>query len=352
MGRPRIWAVDLFCGAGGLSYGLQQAGISVTAGIDIDESCRYPFESNIEAAFLQADVRALSADTVNRLWAGFEGYRLLAGCAPCQPFSPYRRGADTSNDERWPLLDEFTRLVTETRPHLVTMENVPRLAGTSVFDRLIDTLTANEYQVDVRSCYGPRYGLPQERRRLVLIASRLGEIRVPGGSDDAAAGATVRSAIEKLRPIEAGASNEDDSLHISRALSQLNMRRIRASRPGGSWADWPVALRSPCHRKSTGSSFKNVYARMEWDRPSPTITTLAHNFGTGRFGHPEQDRPISLREAAILQGFPPSYRFAKRGSPVHFSRMGRMIGNAVPPPLGRAIGMALVEHVAEVSALP
>lgn len=345
MTEPTIWAVDLFCGAGGLSYGLQQSGVTVLAGVDLDSSCKYPFESNVDAAFIESDVRNVSAEMLVQLWPD-DGIRLLAGCAPCQPFSPYRRGGDAMSDERWPLLDEFGRLVKTTLPELVTMENVPRLANATVFKRFVRTLKRAGYYVDARICYGPRFGLPQERRRLVLLASSMGPIEVPTGSESMLKRATVRRAIGKLPPLKAGASDATDTLHVSRALVDLNLRRIRASRPGGTWQDWPEELRAPCHRRASGASFKNVYARMEWDKPSPTITTLAHNFGTGRFGHPDQDRPISLREAALLQGFPKNYRFVRKGAPVHFTRLGRLIGNAVPPPLGAAIGTTLAEHVA------
>lgn len=339
-------AVDLFCGAGGLSYGLQQAGVPVVAGVDLDSDCRYAFETNTEASFLKMDVTDLTADHLNGLWAGSE-IRVLVGCAPCQPFSPYRRGTDTSNEKQWPLLDEFGRLAAETLPDVLSMENVTRIGSTTVFKQFVDTLRDAEYHVDWLSCHGPNYGLPQSRRRLVLLASRLGPIHVPRSSTRAGSPATVREAIGELPAIEAGSRDPDDPLHAARALSDINMRRIRASAPGGTWRDWPDELRAACHRRDTGASFQSVYARMEWDKPSPTITTLAHNFGTGRFGHPEQDRPISLREAAMLQGFPRKYKFAAPGEPVFFKRLGRLIGNAVPPPLARAVGDAVVNHVGQ-----
>lgn len=336
-------AIDLFCGAGGLSYGLQAAGIPVMAGIDIDANCRYPFESNIDAAFLLKDVADVAADQLDRLWAK-GSQRVLAGCAPCQPFSPYRRGADTSAEKQWPLLREFGRLVRETAPEIVTMENVPRIGSSAVFKEFVETLERTGYHVDWRSCHGPDYGLAQERRRIVLLASRLGPIKVPASAGKGSR-ATVRRRIGNLPPIESGEHDLRDPLHAARALSEVNMRRIRASKPGGTWEDWPEELRAACHRRSTGATFRNVYARMEWDKPSPTITTLAHNFGTGRFGHPEQDRPISLREAAMLQGFPRGYRFSKPGERIYFDRLGRLIGNAVPPPLAKAVGLAIVRHV-------
>jgi len=343
--RPRVVAIDLFCGAGGLSKGLQDAGITVVAGIDVDPACKYPFESNIDAAFVQEDVRNVTADHLNALWRRAP-IRLLAGCAPCQPFSPYRRGVDTSREEQWPLLAEFGRLVRETRPELVTMENVPRIGSTVVFAEFVTGLRGEGYKVSWKSCYGPDYGVPQNRRRLVLLASMLGELHVPDGALRGGPYKTVRQTIGKLPPLRPGATDPNDVLHKCRVLTEINLKRIQASRPGGTWADWPRELRAPCHRRRKGSTFRNVYARMEWDKPAPTITTLAHNFGTGRFGHPSQDRSISLREAAMLQGFPREYRFVKPNETVRLSHIGRLIGNAVPPPLAKAVGDAILLHAA------
>jgi DNA (cytosine-5)-methyltransferase 1 len=347
-GGPGLSVVDLFCGAGGLSFGLQLAGLPVIAGVDIDPHCRYPFEANIDAPFLERDVADVTGDQLTRLWIKGSA-RVLAGCAPCQPFSPYRRGADTSSEGKWPLLDEFGRLASETLPEIVTMENVPRIGGTAVFRRFVANLERAGYQVDWRSCNCLKFGLPQQRRRLVLLASRLGPIEVPAASGRSRA-ATVRSTIGRLPAIPAGGRHARDRLHVARSLTDLNLRRIRASTPGGTWEEWPRDLRARCHRRSTGATFRNVYARMEWDKPAPTITTLAHNFGTGRFGHPEQDRAISLREAAMLQGFPRNYRFVRPGDEVYFDRLGRLIGNAVPPPLARAVGESIREHLATHSA--
>jgi len=340
---PRLVAVDLFCGAGGLSYGLQQAGVAVAAGVDTDPACEYPFESNIEAPFLNIDVRDVTADHLRRLWRRSR-FRVLAGCAPCQPFSMHRRGQDTSSEEQWSLLTEFGRLVKETEPEIVTMENVPRIVSARVFRDFVSLLIDHGYQVDYRSCNGVDHGLAQRRSRLVLLASRLGPIKVASRRSATALTRTVRDEIGGLPTLRSGEADPHDPLHRTRRLSAINLKRIRASTPGGTWEQWPVELRAPCHRRASGSTFRNVYARMEWDKPAPTITTLAFNFGTGRFGHPEQDRCISLREAAMLQGFPCSYRFVAPEHPVHMTRIGRLIGNAVPPPLGQAVGEVMVEH--------
>lgn len=336
-------AVDLFCGIGGLSYGLASAGVNVVAGIDVDGSCKFPFEANVGGAeFIERDVCDITAEELSGLWP--EGAtRLLAGCAPCQPFSSYRAGVSSSNDDRWGLLHEFGRLVEATQPEFVTTENVPRIEGKAVFTDFVAMLKDLEYSVDsdVRRCTD--YGLAQNRRRLVLVASRLGAAAVPEGDQSDQPPKTVRQAIRNLPAIEAGGADEADPVHRSRGLSTLNRKRMEASTPGGTWRDWDEKLRAPCHRRASGAAFKNVYARMQWDKPSPTITTYFHNFGAGRFGHPEQHRTISLREAAILQGFPDDYRFVPNGEAAPLTTLGRHIGNAVPPPLGEAIGRSMLE---------
>lgn len=345
--RPlTISAVDLFCGVGGLSYGLRVSGIHIAAGVDLDPACAYPFRSNIEAPFHRQDICDLKADELAAMWPADASVRVLAGCAPCQPFSSYRRGTDTSRERQWPLVNEMLRLVEGTSPDVVTMENVPRIVSTSIFKNFVVRLRELEYHVDVKSCYCPAYGVPQHRRRLVLLASRLGEIAVPKGTVGPTEYPTVRQAIHDLPPVPHGQTHPSDRLHASRTLTPINLERIKRSTPGGTWEEWPEELRAPCHRKASGSTFRNVYARMVWDEPSPTITTMAYNFGTGRFGHPEQDRALTLREAANLQSFPPDYEFVAPDDPVQFAPLGRLIGNAVPPRLAQAIGTAIVDHVA------
>ncbi|QSB16878.1 DNA cytosine methyltransferase [Natronosporangium hydrolyticum] len=348
--RPaRAAVVDLFCGVGGLSYGLQQAGIDVVAGVDVDSACDYPYRTNVGAPFHQRDIRDLTAGELATMWPA-DTVRVLAGCAPCQPFSPYRRGVDTSHENEFSLVDEFYRLVEGTLPEVVTMENVPRIGSKPIFRNFVVGLRGLGYHVDHMSCYCPAYGVPQHRRRKVLVASLLGEITVPAGQLAASGYRTVGQKIKSLPPVGHGETHPDDPLHKSRRLTERNLERIRQSKPGGTWQDWDEELRSPCHRRASGATFRNVYARMRWDEPSPTITTLAFNFGAGRFGHPEQDRAITLREAAILQSFPPDYEFVPDGAAVQFAPLGRLIGNAVPPKLAEAVGEAIVAHVGAVGS--
>jgi DNA (cytosine-5)-methyltransferase 1 len=337
-----VECIDLFCGAGGLTHGLISENIEVVAGIDVDEACRHPFEANNASRFINEDVARLSPKQVNELFGDAE-IRILAGCAPCQPFSTYAQRYDVVGSPRWGLLYQFARLIKAIRPELVTMENVPSVARHAVFDDFVDTLQIAGYHVYQAVVDCSLYGLPQNRRRLVLLASRLGAIELTTPTHRRPA--TVREAIGKLPPLSHGESHPKDQLHTASKLSDLNLKRIRASRPGGTWRDWPKRLVAECHRRETGHTYPGVYGRMVWDEPSPTLTTQFYGFGNGRFGHPEQDRAISLREGAILQGFPASYSFVPEDAPVHFKSLGRMIGNAVPVPLGRAIGRSIATHL-------
>ncbi len=338
-----VACVDLFCGAGGLTHGLLLEGIRVVAGFDVDSACRYPYEANnAGAVFIEKDVKSVTPAQLRKLY-GDAKIRVLAGCAPCQPFSTYSQRYDTLTSPRWPLLYQFARLVKSVRPDIVTMENVPLVEKHAVFDDFVATLRKLGYEVwqGVVDC--TQYGLPQTRRRMVILASLIGPIELIPPTHKKPR--TVKNAIGSLSAIEPGSADEGDALHTSSKLSALNLERMRASRPGGTWRDWPDDLVAQCHRRDTGRTYPGVYGRMTWDSPSPTITTQYYGFGNGRFGHPEQDRAISLREGAILQGFPKKYAFVADGSPVHFKALGRMIGNAVPVTLGKIIGRSIVQHL-------
>lgn len=343
-----IFAIDLFCGAGGLTHGLEKAGIKVKLGVDIDPACREPYIANNRSTFLEGDVDSLEASSLSEALAGAK-VTLLAGCAPCQPFSTYSRNATRTSGERrgrggrddWQLVRRFGELVAELQPDLVTMENVPPLADRPVFQEFLKALDG--YHVDYKVIDVRKIGLPQTRKRLVLVASKLGPIQLP--ADDGTPAKTVRKTIGDLPPIKAGETDPNDPLHIASRLSPTNLKRIQASKPGGTWRDWPDELRAACHIKESGSTYPAVYGRMEWDEASPTITTQCFGYGNGRFGHPEQDRAISLREAAMLQGFPKNYRFTAPGQKPSFASIGRLIGNAVPVPLAEFIGRTLVQHL-------
>lgn len=340
-----ISCVDLFCGVGGLTHGLANAGVNVVAGVDIDPLCQYAFEFNNNAEFVLADVAALKGKDIRKLWDA-EATTLLAGCAPCQPFSTYSRPSrKLKKDDKWELVRHFSRLVSEAKPDLVTMENVAQIMRHSVFEEFIESLAGYSIWHSMVDCNV--YGVPQTRKRLVLVASKLGPIEM--WQPRRHRKATVATAISKLPTLAAGEKDGKDPLHHACNLSPINLKRIRASKPGGTWRDWPNALRARCHQEESGETFPSVYGRMEWDKPAPTITTQCFGYGNGRFGHPEQDRAISLREAAMLQTFPRNYRFLPPNNKVVFHAMGRLIGNAVPVSLGRAIGKAFLQHVEQLN---
>lgn len=361
-----VSAVDLFCGIGGLTHGLQLSGIAVNAGVDIDKTCRYVYERNNQAQFILEDIRELSSSAVEGIFSG-NTLRLLAGCAPCQPFSSHtRKNKSRDKDSKWGLITDFQRLVREICPEIVAVENVPSLQKQGVFTEFVSNLHELGYHVWQKIVYCPDYGVPQTRRRLVLLASLLGPIglvpRTHARSNMLTAGATLTGSYEKpsealeslrtvfstigsLPAIRDGEISGEDALHRARKLSSLNKARIRQSVPGGTWLDWDASLRAHCHQKESGQSYKSVYARMTWHEPAPTITTQFFNYGTGRFGHPEQDRALSLREGALLQTFPRYYDFLDPSIPISFQRLGTHIGNALPVRLAQVIGQSIREHL-------
>lgn len=341
-----IACVDLFCGAGGLTHGFVLEHVPVVAGIDMDSACRFPYEANNSAKFVECDISKVTTDELNALF-GQAGLKILAGCAPCQPFSTYAQRYELDGkDGKWGLLYEFARLAQGSNPDVITMENVPTVAKHEVFHDFVDTLKKLGYNVWFDVVDSSQYGVPQTRRRMVLLASRHGEIKII--EPTVKKPKTVRQAIGRLREIRAGESASRDKLHVASTLSSKNLQRIKASKPGGTWRDWPEHLVANCHRAETGRTYPGVYGRMEWDKPAPTMTTQCYGFGNGRFGHPEQDRAISLREAAIIQSFPRDYAFIPDDGEVNFTVLGRLIGNAVPVDLGRAIARSINEHLASV----
>jgi DNA (cytosine-5)-methyltransferase 1 len=338
-----ISTVDLFCGAGGLTYGFEQAGLPVKAGYDIDPRCQFPYERNTKAEFILKDVADIGLPDLARYFSS-DDIKILVGCAPCQPFSSYSR-RNLNKDLRWKLLRDFARLLEECQPEIVSMENVIQLNHHSVFQEFVQKLGQLNYSFEVYEVNCQDYGIPQTRKRLVLLASKFGKIDLIPSTHDKSSYETVRRTIENLEPLSAGQSSKFDRLHLCSKLSELNLKRIRASKPGGTWRDWSEDLRAECHRKKSGETYPGVYGRMEWDQPSPTITTQCFGFGNGRFGHPEQDRALSLREAALLQTFPKDYEFVDPNEPIIFDRVGRLIGNAVPVKLGQIIAQSILEHI-------
>ena len=338
---PKIEAVDLFCGVGGLTHGLRKSGIRVVAGIDNDATCKYAYETNNRSKFVEADLTQYRADKVKKLYSP-SSIKVLVGCAPCQPFSLHTtKNRDKQNDDRWDLLRHFGELVKKIKPEIVSMENVRGIVRTDVFKTFLDTLKALEYNVDYKVVYAPDYGVAQSRHRLILLASKRGEIKIPTPTRSKENYKKVREVIGDLPRLKAGQSSKPGSLHRARKLADINLKRIRQSKPNGTWRDWDEKLLPNCYRKKSGQTYSSVYGRMDWDGLAPTITTQFFNYGSGRFGHPEQDRALSLREGALLQTFPETYDF---GEVRCMTTISRHIGNAVPPDLGKVIGGAIRQH--------
>ena len=341
--RPGAAVVDLFCGAGGLSHGFYSEGFKIVAGLDTDEACRYAFEQNNDAPFIRKDVARLAGADIEKFFVPGKR-RVLVGCAPCQPFSTYNQ---KNNNPQWRLLKDFSKLINEIRPEIVSMENVPRLVtfkNGQVFKEFLDSLQNADYHFVWNILYGPDFGLAQSRSRLVVLASRIAPIALPKPTHQNCH-RTVMDEIGFLPPLSHGEADPSDPLHCASRLSDTNARRIAASRPGGTWRDWDDDLVAACHKAETGRGYSSVYGRMKQDEPSPTITTQFYGFGNGRFGHPEQQRALSLREGAMLQGFSRDYEFVRPGERVQVKVVGRLIGNAVPVTLASAIARAVKIHL-------
>lgn len=348
----KIEAVDLFCGIGGLTKGLQNAGIRVVAGVDNDERCQYGYEVSNGSTFIGRPIEDVSAEEIAALYSN-DAIRVLAGCAPCQSYSGLNRNGRTQDDNV--PIKKFAKLIQQILPEIVTMENVRGLRDTKhypIFNYFLGVLKRNGYQVSYQVVNTADYGVPQERKRLVLVASRIGkkDIKLIDPTHKGRH-VSVRKAISRLRPIRDGETSASDFLHHARKLSPMNKKRIAATpKNGGNAKSWDDDLLLDCYKKESGKTYMNsVYGRMNWDKPAPTMTTQCIGLGNGRFGHPEQNRAISIREAAIFQTFPRDYIFADPKNRMLSGDLARFIGNAVPVRLGEVIGESIVQHVKQIT---
>jgi DNA (cytosine-5)-methyltransferase 1 len=331
--RLPIKCFDFFSGCGGTCKGFEQAGIDIVFATDINVDAGRTFQKNFpNTHFLLKDITFINEESIQPLIDACEGHPLLfSGCAPCQPFTK-QNTQKPDNDGRRTLLGEFQRFVEYYRPEFVFIENVPGLQKVKGEDGPLNKfnkkLKEMGYSIESKVIASYDYGVPQQRRRFVLLASRLGKMdfcpKTHGIGTDNPDYSTVREWIGNLPPISAGEMHPTIPNHRAAALSSLNLERIRAISEGGDRRDWPEHLRLNCH---TGSykGHTDVYGRMRWGSPASGLTTRCISLSNGRFGHPEQDRAISVREAACLQTFPLDFEFT--GS---LNSMARQIGNAVP----------------------
>jgi DNA (cytosine-5)-methyltransferase 1 len=330
-----LHAIDLFSGCGGLSLGLKGAGFTVAAAVEIDGKAQETYRLNHPNVRLYPqDIRKLDPAKIlaeARLKVG--ELDLLAGCPPCQGFSRLRtKNKMTSvSDDRNDLVEDFLRFIEVMQPKTVMLENVPALAKDARFLGMESRLQALGYQTVVRVLDAADYSVPQRRKRLIMLASR---VHTPAVAEKARKRITVRQALKGMTEPE----HSKDKLH---GLGENRSQKVRdlialIPKDGGSRNDLPAKYQLDCHQRSDG--FRDVYGRIAWDNVAPTITSGCHNPSKGRFLHPGQNRTISLREAAVLQGFPRSYRFdVSHGK----ESIALMIGNALPPPFITAHANAL-----------
>jgi DNA (cytosine-5)-methyltransferase 1 len=343
-------AVDLFSGCGGLSEGLRRAGFRVRAAVEIDEVAVASYRANHRRTKVFAkDITLVAAEDILRAAGGHVD--LLAGCAPCQGFCSLTEKYDRE-DPRNRLVLHMASLIERVRPRAIMMENVPGLLrrGSAIFEEFVARLKAAGYHPRWKVEQMADYGVPQSRRRLVLLAGLGFDVEFPlpshAKSNHAilARWASVRDAIGHLRaPLRFSealrrGSPEDFNWHVVRDLQPQTKARLRAAIPGKTWRSVAEGLRPECHQGEY-VGFTNVYGRMTWQGAAPTITTGCTTPAKGRFGHPDRRRTtISVREAALLQTFPATYRFRTD----HIDKACSMIGNAVPPAYAAAVALQVI----------
>lgn len=343
-----IKVFDFFSGCGGASKGFQTAGMDIVFALDNDPAAGETFEASFpDAHFLLADIGKFFIKSLQPFVRDCKGHPILfCGCAPCQPFTKQNTHLRL-DDGRGMLLDKFRLFVKRYKPHFVFLENVPGLQKVQdkedPFKDFVETLKKLKYEVRFDVIASMNYGVPQQRRRLILIASRLGPLEFPpethGPGRSHSGYSTVREWIADLPPINAGETYPAVENHKAANLSEINLKRIQAIPEGGSRKDWPDYLKLECHSNGY-SGHTDVYGRMHWDKPASGLTTRCISLSNGRFGHPEQHRAISAREAACLQTFPRDFVFY--GS---LSAIARQIGNAVPALLAQRFGENFISHL-------
>lgn len=343
--------VDFFCGCGGASEGFRQAGFEIALGLDFEPKAAATYRANFpEAEFIEGDIVDVSTDVVRAIVEqDCTQPLLLTACAPCQPFSNQNKTKFT-RDSRRTLLDETHRFVRDLLPEYIVLENVPGMQRVDKkrygpFARFLKLLEDLGYEYIFFVAKANEYGVPQKRKRLVLLASSLGCLSAPEKThgEGLLPYVTVRDAIADYPRLNADDQCELDPIHRSARMNKLNITRIKHTPEGGDRRDWPKRLVNDCHKNYTGHT--DTYGRLTWDLPAPTLTTKCNSYSNGRFGHPDvtQHRALSIREAASLQTFPPTYQF--EGT---MGYMARQVGNAVPCELARQFGLSLAAHFEQV----
>jgi len=343
-GLMSIKVFDFFSGCGGTSRGFTQAGLEPVFALDFDSDAACTFKRNFPNTVVEKrDIRRLHTKSISDLIFAQNGSPILfCGCAPCQPFTK-QNTEKAVKDDRVPLINSFARFVEHYRPEYVFIENVPgmqKVKAKSPFDAFCKRLTKLGYSIATGIVAAQDYGVPQRRRRLVLLASRVGDVDIPSPTHGPEAGrdySTVREWISHFPPIQAGEEHPEIFNHRAARLAPVNLERIQATPPEGDRSSWPKRLKLDCHKKYNGHV--DVYGRMKWDAPATGLTTRCISLSNGRFGHPEQHRAISVREAAALQTFPDDFIF--HGS---LNSQAKQVGNAVPTKLAEVFGQYISDH--------
>lgn len=340
-------AIDFFCGGGGMTCGLRQAGIDVIAGVDFDKNAKETYEfNNPGAVYIQTDIRNLRSNYFERNFDihPYDDSLILVGCSPCQFYSIINSDKNKSQKSK-NLLRNFARFIEYYRPGYVLVENVPGIITNkaSILPFFLFELDRLGYKYDKRIVNMNDYGIPQNRRRFSLIATRLNEMEIqfPTQSEKKLTVRDVLGEINGFPKICAGHRDNTDVAHTAAGLSPKGLRRMRKTQhDGGSRLDWAddEELQLKCFIDHD-DSFKDTYGRMWWDKPAPTITTKFFSISNGRFGHPEEDRAISIREGATIQTFPKDYVFKTNS----IATAARIIGNAVPPEYARRLGETILK---------
>ena len=340
----KMYAVDFFCGAGGFSEGFKQAGIPVLAALDNHKACEHTYRKNHpKTQFIRRDIIGYSPQEL-KSFTGIGRHNdnmIFIGCAPCQYWSNIRHIRNKSYQSR-NLLLYFCGFVEFFRPGFVVVENVTGVFKNKRDSGLNDLCTSLErhgYDISISDVFSVKdFGVPQTRRRFLLIASRCKNrdiVLCPTTETPS----TVRDTIGHLKPIKAGMTDPEDPLHVAARLEWRNILRLKKTPEGGDRSSWmnDEELLINCYRDKPISYHRHNYGRMAWNKPAPTITTRFTSIGCGQFGHPKQNRAISLREGALLQTFPKKYEFPR----ISMEEDSRSIGNAVPPKFAKAVGKAI-----------
>ena len=337
-----IKAIDLFCGAGGLTRGLLDVGIDVAAGVDSDVRVKETYEkNNTPSRFIHADIRELDiARLRDKLGVAKDEPMLYTACTPCQPFSTMNTLRKPQDDRKSLLLD-FAEIINQAPPDYIIVENVPGLnntTGKDIYEEFEKTLSRHGFLKDAEMLDAKDFGVPQTRKRFILVASRHGQPSLPSPITGRKF-ATVEDAIRKYPALHHGGQDVEYKNHVARKLQPHHSRIVEAvPQDGGSRSDIrDTSILLKCHRENPGAH-KDVFGRMAWQQPAPTLTCRCTDVYCGRFIHPEQQRGISLREAAAIQTFEDDYEFFGNS----ILEQARQIGNAVPIKLAGQLGNSVL----------